>query len=175
MTSLMPGERALWEGRPPTGIIFRPIDFFLIPFSLFWAGFVIFWNIAAWTSEAPADFKFFGIPFVIAGLYITVGRFAVDSWQRGRLTYLVTNKRVIIRKGEGRSVRSIDIRRLPVLELNERSDGSGTINFDVASNSWFANNGFSMWMPSGSALQFIRIPNARNVYDLIGKQADQPL
>jgi hypothetical protein len=41
---LMRGERVLWEGRPATGLLLRPIELFLIPFGLFWGGFAVAWN-----------------------------------------------------------------------------------------------------------------------------------
>jgi len=47
-------EKVLWSGAPPGGILFRASDLFLIPFTLVWAGFVIFWNAALWLSLAKA-------------------------------------------------------------------------------------------------------------------------
>jgi hypothetical protein len=38
---LQPGEQLLWSGRPPRGLILHAYDAFLIPFSIFWMGFVI--------------------------------------------------------------------------------------------------------------------------------------
>lgn len=55
------GENLLWTGQPKTGIVFRNADIFLIPFSLLWCGFAIFWFITALTSGAPFFFAMFGI------------------------------------------------------------------------------------------------------------------
>ena len=89
----------MWRGEPFRGILLRPIEIFLIPFSLMWAGFAIFWNVAVWQTGAGMFFKLFGLPFLIAGLYFTVGRFFVDMFNRKATTYFVTNKRVLISKG----------------------------------------------------------------------------
>ena len=172
---LLPGERVLWQGRPSTALILRPIDVFLIPFSLLWGGFALFWNVSVWTAgeggDAVLPFKLFGLPFLIVGLYLIVGRFWLDSHLRGRLRYLVTDRRVLILKEGGKSTKSIDIKRLPTLEFDERSDGTGTIRFGHSGN-WFTGNNFGIWQPTfDQAPQFIRIENARSVYELIQRQA----
>ena len=168
---LLSGERVAWEGRPYSGLVLRPIEAFLIPFSLLWGGFAVFWNASVWTTGADLSFKLFGLPFLIAGLYVTVGRFLVDMRIRKTTAYFVTNKRVLIARGP--KLKSLDIRRLPSLEFDERSDGSGTIRFG-ASNGWLSGaNNFGIWQPTFDPTpQFIRVPNVRSLYELIQKQSD---
>lgn len=170
---LLPGERVVWRGRPHSGLIFRPIEIFLIPFSLLWGGFAVFWNVSAWTMDGDPTFKLFGLPFLIAGLYITVGRFLLDISLRNRIAYFVTNKRILIEKQSvGSRTKSLDITRLPALEFDERSDGSGTIRFGD-SGGWFGGNNFGIWQPAFDPTpQFIRISNVRSVYELIQKQPE---
>ncbi len=59
-------ETLLWTGKPKSGIIFRTADIFMIPFSILWCGFAIFWVIMA--SQGGGIFGLFGVPFVIIGL-----------------------------------------------------------------------------------------------------------
>ena len=171
---LLPGERIEWEGKPYFGLIFRPIDLFLVPFSLFWGGFAVFWNASVWSMDADLSFNLFGLPFMAAGLYVTIGRFLIDISLRKKMIYFVTNKRILISKrSSGSSTKSLDIGRLPALEFDERSDGSGTIRFG-ASGGWLSGNNFGIWQPTFDPTpQFIRIANVRSVYELIQKQSDR--
>lgn len=171
---LFAGEKLLWSGQPRQGLfLLRAVDFLLIPFSLFWVGFMAFWNYMVWTTtagRAPLLFQIIGLLFLAFGLYFVIGRFFVDAWLRARTTYAVTNQRVLIeRTGPFRNSKSLDIDRLPALELNERSDGSGTIRF--SSTPWLAGNGMSAWLPAADPVpQFLRIENVRSIYELIAKQ-----
>ena len=47
---IRPGERLLWRGGPDPKVIFGPEDLFLVPFSLLWGGFAIFWEIGVSAS-----------------------------------------------------------------------------------------------------------------------------
>jgi len=163
----------MWQGRPSTGLILRPIELFLIPFSLLWGGFALFWNIGVWTIGPGGDlpFKLFGVPFLLAGLYLIVGRFWLDAHLRSGFRYVVTDRRILILKEGGSTTKSVDIKRLPALEFDERSDGTGTIRFGASGN-LFSGSNFGLWQPTfDQTPQFIRIDNARHVFELIQRQA----
>jgi hypothetical protein len=53
----------------------RRADALFIPFSLMWAGFAFFWETMAIRGGAPFFFWLWGIPFILIGVWITVGRF----------------------------------------------------------------------------------------------------
>src|SRR4051812_14861337 len=67
---LLRDERILWTGQPDPSRIFAPSDLFMVPFSLLWGGFALFWEagvlgLAGFGSGRPAPtfFALWGIPF----------------------------------------------------------------------------------------------------------------
>lgn len=124
------GERLLWSGQPRGGIRFRLADAFLVPFSLLWGGFAVFWEWGVLQTPAPGFFALFGVPFVLMGLYITVGRFFVDAWQRSKTTYFLTDQRAVILSGLfSTQMKSLPLRSMADFTFSERGDRSGTITF----------------------------------------------
>jgi len=167
---LEPGERLHWSGVPPQGLLLRGSDAFFIPFSIMWGGFAIFWETMAWTKQTPLLFKLWGIPFVLVGLYILVGRFFVDAKMRSRMAYGVTDRRIIIRSGIlSRNVNSLALKTLSDLTLTERSDGTGTITFGPSYPMAYWHRG-GFWPGMGGypmAPSFESIPRAKDVYATI--------
>jgi hypothetical protein len=161
------GEQLLWSGQPRQGIVLRGSDAFTIPFSLLWGGFAFFWEATVATSGAPLFFMLWGVPFVLAGLYITVGRFFYDAWRRGRTKYGVTNERILIATGDASpSLKSLNVRTLSDVTLDAKSDRSGTITFGPTSfmTSMYAG---TAWPGSNLPPSFELIPEARRVYEII--------
>jgi hypothetical protein len=181
--ALLTEERILWEGKPFRGIIFRPIDLFLVPLSLVFGSLSLVWIRSVEGTTEAQIMKLGCLPILVVGLYGALGRFVVDAIIRRKIAYFVTNKRVlIVNSHDGSTAEWVGIDSLPSLVLEERPDGSGTIRFGKSVGWWTGNftpeNGRvfdqlesdmdMIWQPmSDQTPQFIRIPNARSVYELI--------
>jgi hypothetical protein len=165
---LSSGEKLLWSGQPRSGIRLRGSDAFAIPFSILWCGFAIFWETMVVKKGAPLFMMLWGVPFVLAGLYIVFGRFIVDAMSRAKTFYGVTNERIIIISGLfSRQVKSLNLRTLTDVSLSERSDESGTISFGPVYP-------MGRWVPGGwpgasryAPPTFDMIEQAKRVYETI--------
>lgn len=171
---LGPSERLRWWGQPPQGLILRAADAFLIPFSIAWGGFAIFWEAMVIAGGAPFFFALWGIPFVLVGLYLMVGRFWMDARQRASTVYAVTSERVVIASGlRSRRVQSLSIDSLSDITLTERTGGAGLIAFGPrpSPRGWYAGDGWpgAGWPGFGmpSAPSFDLPGEAREVYEMI--------
>ncbi len=164
---LAAGEQLLWSGVPRQGLALRPSDALAIPFSLLWGGFAVFWESTVVTARAPWLFKLWGIPFVLVGLYITVGRFFWDARRRRDTTYGVTTQRILIAaRGFAPSLQSLNIGTVTDIALNESPDGTGTITFGrPAVQAWGRST--RMWTGKPDVPSFEMIPAAKKVYDTI--------
>ncbi len=173
---LDPGERLLWAGRPRGGVRFRAQDAYLIPFSLLWGGFAIFWEFMAVTQTSRARgpvgtvFPLFGVPFVLVGLNFIFGRFFSDARRRSRTYYGVTSERIIIVIGGlfSHQTKSLQLRTLADVSLTERGDGSGSITFGPTHYMNALSPGAG-WPGSGryAPPSFEFIERAKEVYDII--------
>jgi hypothetical protein len=164
------GESLLWAGVPKAGLYLRTNDLYLIPFSLLWGGFAIFWEYSVLSATGPNEpfMAVWGIPFVLAGLYLIVGRFFVDARVRSRTAYALTNRRILIISGLfSRSTTSLQLRGLTDVTLSARGDGSGTIQFGrPIANGWASGGGWP-GTSRNSPPAFELIPAVRQVHQMI--------
>ena len=109
---LTSGESVLWTGQPNQSKIFHKEDAFLVPFSLLWGGFAIFWEagVAGLWPSGPRSHEtwifgvIWGIPFVLIGQYFIWGRCLYAAWKKKRMHYAVTDRRVIVVQNGGTRV-----------------------------------------------------------------------
>jgi hypothetical protein len=174
-SELSSSEKLIWNGQPLTGMRLRKQDAFLIPFSLLWGGFAIFWEWGVMNSNAPFFFRLWGIPFVLIGLYLIAGRFFVDAKQREKTFYGLTNERIIIISGIfSRNIKSLNLKTLSEINLDEKSDGSGTIAFGsnyLPAARWVGNG----WPGSNQCTppSFELIKRVKEVYELIRRAQNE--
>lgn len=115
---------------------------------------------------APFWFAVWGIPFLLAGAYFTVGRFFVDARVRANTFYGLTDRRAIILSGLfSRTTTSLPLRTLSDISLEERKGGTGTIYLGRPQPfaAWYAG---MPWPGMGKYLApaFELIDDARRVY-----------
>jgi hypothetical protein len=112
--------KPLWTGKPKAGVVFRSSDVLMIPFSLLWCGFACFWEFSVVSTKAPFFFKLWGIPFVLVGLYIVIGRFFVDAAKRKKTVYGLTKDRVIIKSRLlSQEIKSLNIKTISDISLRQ--------------------------------------------------------
>jgi hypothetical protein len=170
---LLSGERIVWTGRPQQGVMFTSRDVFLIPFSLLWCAFVMFWEASVLSMGVARAggiglvFPLWGGAFVLVGLYFVAGRFIHDAWIRSRIRYALTDRRALILRGDRLTV--VDLKRQGTIEL-KGGDGRGTIVFGVEPGLFGAGpwRGFGIWLPSlGGPPSFLGIDDAKSVFNRI--------
>jgi hypothetical protein len=179
---LLSGENVLWTGQPNRNVVFHPKDALLIPFSLLWGGFAIFWEagvLGMWgsTTKTPENvtnwfFALWGVPFILIGQYLIWGRFVYDWWCKKRVFYAATNRRILVLSiARGRRLISIYLESLPFINKTVRADGIGTLSFGESDKR-------SYWGPwasfsSQGAPVFADIEDAERVYSLIANARSQ--
>jgi len=161
-------ENLLWYGQPRQGLFLRGSDVFMIPFSLMWGGFAIFWEYSVLQGGAPGFFALWGIPFVAIGLYMIFGRFFFEAKQRKNTFYGVTDKRIIILSGIfSKHSKSLAVKLLSDISLKEKKNGIGSVILGqenpmagfMAGSSW----------PGGKnpTPRLDNIPDSKKVYDIV--------
>jgi hypothetical protein len=176
---LAPGESILWAGKPNPKVIFHPSDWGVIPFSLLWAGFFIFWELGVSGygpmagKGSPSPFLLlWGIPFIIMGQYFIWGRFFYTAWKKARVLYAITNRRALVTvRPPQATVVSAFIDSLPTIEKTLRSDGIGIVSFGARPPA-IAARGQKTASMDGLYLNcdfpvFVDIDDAQTVYALV--------
>jgi hypothetical protein len=166
---LLPGERIVWSGTPGQGILFNSRDILLIPFSLMWGGFAIFWEVTTLSMRrTPMFFRLWGIPFVLIGLYFIFGRFFFDAYLRSKMQYAVTNRRILISGPRPfSSINMLNLNQLPEIKLKEGRNGRGTIFFGPQSSASNRNNFAGLTPALDSTPKFIDVEDAQTLFTTI--------
>jgi hypothetical protein len=130
---MLSGESVYWAAMPNPSVIFHSDDWAVVPFSLLWGGFAIFWEAGAlgyWGSGSrgggPSLFMaIWGVPFVLIGQYMIWGRFLYDAWLKRRTYYAITNKRLlIVQDGWSQKTSSMYLEEIPAIEREGAKTGT---------------------------------------------------
>ncbi|MCB6179156.1 hypothetical protein LHP98_13605 [Rhodobacter sp. Har01] len=160
---LEPGEAILWQGQPAPGL--RLVDFLdrRAPFGLVFAGFAVFWmaNAAAMSGNAPGPmawaFPLFGLPFLLIGLNLSIGRPLRDALRR-RTTFYTLSDRAAYIATRGAGARKLDRYPLDASFRPTLEDGDpGSIWFAVAEGE--ARRG---WRGTGAARRYSSVTVGRS-------------
>ncbi|WP_158847010.1 hypothetical protein [Saccharothrix deserti] len=172
---LHPGEHVLWAGAPTRFPVFNRADLLMVPFSLAWSGFTIFWLAAVTRSGGSDFFLAFGWFFVLMGLHLVFGRLLVRWLALRSSTYTITNRRVVVTTSglRGRKERSAYLRDLPPPVLSRGDVPVDTISFGGhgvldelrAEQSMFSLIGSRS--PGPYLPLLVEIDNARHVRDVL--------
>lgn len=137
------GERILWYEQPRQGLLWRPSDWFVVPFSAVWFGFSLIWtgvaSYAFYSAIQNADhmeipfllmFPLIGAVFCFVGYQFAIGRFFADADERKRTLYALSNKRAFLMvQGERGHIAYVPVTKETEIEHIAGPDGYGALRF----------------------------------------------
>ncbi len=163
-------EHVLWQGTPGKGVLLEKIDYFIIPFIIFWL--IIPTKVAIVSISMGRIFEaLFSVPFFLVGLYLLVGRFIIKKKIMSKTLYTITDKRIIFI--ENKKITFIDRGKLPEVSLELLKDGWGTINFK--SNLSFFNNffGYDLLLIGSAYPRMKNIENVQGVWKILNEHQQE--
>jgi hypothetical protein len=176
--TLLEHEQVLWIGRPKQTAVFTSVDRSLVPFSILWGGFAIYWEFLIVVSKddtgtgSPLVFIILGLPFALFGVYTILGRFIYKAWAKRNTYYAITNKRIIVLDKAKEILQTTDIRSIPSIKRTIGPNGVGTVKFGKTKiKPAFENTGMYFLDPyiDNRVLTFYDIPDVSKVYKMVHK------
>ncbi|MCA2013863.1 hypothetical protein [Pararhodobacter sp. CCB-MM2] len=171
------GETILWQGQPATGVIWRDLISLETVigafFTVFSGGWVIGTGVMVGSFGAADPFAYLfllfplaGTLFLAIGLYLLVGRLFMDSYQRGKTWYTLTNRAAFIATETfgRRRLQRCGIEQMRGFDLVDQHPG--TIWFGYSAIRSSNGNGRVVATRTGR-LGFRQIPNPREVWTLM--------
>lgn len=136
---LGPEEAVLWHGWQLGRVDLRHFGTYL--FAVPWTAFALAWTgIAAGAAASMGDagpgilawaFPLFGLPFVAVGAWMLARPFT-PLWERGRVLYVITDKRVLkLALGRTLEVQTLPADRIGPAQRSEDRNGAGTLSLAV--------------------------------------------
>ena len=136
---LDPEEAVLWHGWQLARLDPRMFGIYL--FAIPWTAFSLAWTgiavgaVASMGEEGPGilawAFPLFGVPFIAVGGWMLARPF-VPLWERGRVLYVITDKRLLkLALGRTLEVSTVPADRIGPAQRRESRDGAGTLSLAV--------------------------------------------
>jgi len=125
-----PGERVLWEGRPDPRVVFSKQDLYLVPFSLVFSAIAVSILLTPGSGGAGGDLIM--VPFLAVGLYLLVGRFFYQRYNRRRTRYVVTDRRALEIRTDGGLLKEASAASAPMRVERHRDGRRGSIVWTLA-------------------------------------------
>lgn len=123
---MTPDEHILWKGKPSLRPLLARQDYFTIIFGAVWCflpGRLMLENMK---SGEIADWLFPALFFAV-GFCLMIGRPFFNAFMRTRTQYVITNKKIIRKRGS--HIDFLSASTMPPSYCTVHSDGSGTITF----------------------------------------------
>lgn len=158
---LRPGEEVRWVGRPDPRKMFARGDVFLVPFSLVWCGFAVFWTIGATVQGGLGWFPLlWGSMFVLIGLYFVVGRFVVKARRKAGRAYVLTDRRAIVLKPSGEETQALA--QASISTHRDRDGSHAQVRFTSSgfASGIYENSGMEIFSVWGTPFAFYDVADA---------------
>ncbi len=118
-----------------------PRHFLSYVFAVPWTVFSLAWTGIAFTAVLASEqtglglfawaFPLFGLPFIAVGAWM-LSRPFVPLWERGRVLYVVTDRRVLkLSIGRELSIKTAPADRIGLVQRSERADGTGSLSLAI--------------------------------------------
>src|SRR5262249_54026105 len=117
----------IWWDRPQRGLVMRPMDALLLPFSLFWVSIPSIALMSGLRHGGAGPFLFVPLLFVAIGLYFLFCVVFLGASPRARAVYGLTISRVLIIQPS--KYKSLDLAGISEINLQLRRSGRGSIVF----------------------------------------------
>lgn len=172
------GETILWQGRPRGGVIWADIlsaeSLFGIPFT----AFALFWTAMA-SSMSGGDtgpggpiallFPLFGLPFIVVGVYMLVGRLFWDAYVRRNTWYTLTSAGAFVATQTlgRRSLKRYPYDAMVEPELEDNTPGTVWFGEEIRLVRSGGRNGPTRTREQRIRKGFRQIDEARSVYRMI--------
>ena len=161
---LTPGELIVWKGKPGKGHLMTKQDWKAIPVLL--AAFGAFSYDLVKKVMAGGDWEniLVGAVAALILLYLLAGRFFYTAFIRRRTRYVITNQKILRKRGK--SVDVLSCSNLPPMRMISFKDGYGTIIIGELPRYRTKPNGYTVHIDSNQ-FTLEALENASRIYQMI--------